>query len=93
MAVSGEPFLIDSGQPVSGEEPARAQDRRAGLSVAGRTVRARAVSPQLCAVARDAIISAQEHPDWLADKAKGTLRGKRPQLRPALRGKVTDHIG
>jgi transposase len=40
-----------------------------------------------------AIISGQEHPDWLADKANGTLRGKRPQLRPALRGKVTDHIG
>jgi transposase len=25
-----------------------------------------------------AIIAGQEHPDWLADKAKGTLRGKRP---------------
>jgi len=38
-----------------------------------------------------AIIAGQEHPDWLADKAKGTLRGKRPQLRLALRGRITDH--
>jgi transposase len=38
-----------------------------------------------------AIMAGQEHPDWLADKAKGTLRGKRPQLRLALRGRITDH--
>jgi len=38
-----------------------------------------------------AIIAGQEHPDWLADHAKGTLRGKRPQLRLALRGRITDH--
>lgn len=37
------------------------------------------------------IIAGQEHPDWLADKAKGTLRGKQPQLRLALRGRITDH--
>ena len=38
-----------------------------------------------------AIIAGQEHPDWLADKAKGSLRGKRPELRLALRGRITDH--
>src|SRR5580692_1558362 len=38
-----------------------------------------------------AIIAGQEHPDWLADHAKGTLRGKRPELRLALRGRITDH--
>jgi len=38
-----------------------------------------------------AIMAGQEHPDWLADKAKGTLRGKRPELRLALRGRITDH--
>jgi transposase len=38
-----------------------------------------------------AFIAGQEHPDWLADKAKGTLRGKRPQLRLVLRGRLTDH--
>jgi transposase len=38
-----------------------------------------------------AIIDGQEHPDWLADKAKGKLRGKRPELRLALRGRITDH--
>ena len=38
-----------------------------------------------------AIIAGQEHPDWLADKAKGTLRGKRPELRLALRGRITPH--
>jgi transposase len=38
-----------------------------------------------------AIIAGQEHPDWLADKAKGTLRGKRAELRLALRGQITDH--
>jgi len=38
-----------------------------------------------------AIIAGQEHPDWLADKAQGTLRGKRAELRLALRGRITDH--
>lgn len=38
-----------------------------------------------------AIIAGQEHPDWLADKAKGTLRGKRPDLRLALRGRIREH--
>ncbi len=38
-----------------------------------------------------AIIDGQDHPDWLADKAKGTLRAKRPELRLALRGRVTEH--
>jgi transposase len=38
-----------------------------------------------------AIIRGQEHPDWLADHAKGTLRGRRPELRLALRGRITDH--
>jgi transposase len=38
-----------------------------------------------------AIIAGQEHPDWLADHAKGRLRGKRPELRLALRGRITDH--
>jgi len=38
-----------------------------------------------------AIIDGQEHPDWLADKAKGRLRSKRPKLRLALRGRITNH--
>lgn len=38
-----------------------------------------------------AIIDGQEHPDWLADKAKGTLRGHRPELRLVLRGRITEH--
>jgi transposase len=38
-----------------------------------------------------AIIKGQQHPDWLADHAKGTLRGKRHQLRLVLRGRITDH--
>jgi transposase len=37
------------------------------------------------------LIAGQEDPDWLADHAKGTLRGKRPELRLALRGRITDH--
>jgi hypothetical protein len=40
-----------------------------------------------------AIIDGQEHPDWLADKAKGTLRSKRPDLRLVLRGRITAHHG
>jgi transposase len=39
----------------------------------------------------EAIIEGQEHPDWLADKAKGTLRGKRADLRLVLRGRITEH--
>jgi transposase len=38
-----------------------------------------------------AIIAGQEHPDWLADRAKGNLRGKLPELRLAMRGRITDH--
>ena len=38
-----------------------------------------------------AMIEGQEHPDWLADRAKGTLRGKRPELRLVMRGRITDH--
>jgi len=38
-----------------------------------------------------AIIAGQEHPDWLADKAKGSLRGRRAELRLVLRGRITDH--
>jgi hypothetical protein len=39
----------------------------------------------------EAIIAGQEHPDWLADKACGTLRAKRNQLRLVLKGRITDH--
>jgi transposase len=39
----------------------------------------------------EAIIAGQEHPDWLADKAKGTLRNKRNQLRLVLRGRIREH--
>jgi transposase len=38
-----------------------------------------------------AIIAGQEHADWLADKACGTLRAKRDQLRLVLKGHITDH--
>lgn len=38
-----------------------------------------------------AIIAGQEHPDWLADKAKGRLRGRRPDLRLVLRGRIREH--
>ena len=38
-----------------------------------------------------AIIRGQTDPGWLADYAKGTLRGKRPELELALRGRITDH--
>jgi transposase len=37
------------------------------------------------------IIAGQEHPDWLADKACGTLRAKRDQLRLVLKGRITNH--
>jgi len=39
----------------------------------------------------EAIIAGEDRPDWLADKAQGTLRTKRNQLRLVLRGKVTEH--
>jgi transposase len=39
----------------------------------------------------EAIIAGQEHPDWLADKACGTLRNKRDQLRLVLKGRITSH--
>jgi transposase len=38
-----------------------------------------------------AIVDGQQHPDSLADHAKGTLRGKRPELRLALRGRITNY--
>ena len=38
-----------------------------------------------------AILAGQSHPDWLADKAQGRLRGKRPALRLALRGRIREH--
>lgn len=37
------------------------------------------------------IIQGQQHPDWLADKAKSHLRKKREQLRLVLRGQITEH--
>lgn len=37
------------------------------------------------------VIAGEERPEWLADWAQGTLRGKRAQLRLVLRGHVTDH--
>jgi transposase len=39
----------------------------------------------------EAIVAGQEHPDCLADKACGTLRPKRDQLRLVLKGRITDH--
>ena len=39
----------------------------------------------------EAIIAGEDRPDWLADKAQGTLRSKRNQLRLVLRGQVTEH--
>jgi transposase len=38
-----------------------------------------------------AIVAGQADPGALADLARGRLRGKIPQLRQALRGRVTDH--
>jgi transposase len=38
-----------------------------------------------------AIVSGQADPEVLAELARGRLRGKIPQLRQALRGRVTDH--
>jgi len=37
-----------------------------------------------------AIVKGREHPDWLADHAKGTLRGKRSELRLFLRELTED---
>jgi transposase len=39
----------------------------------------------------EAISAGEDRPDWLADKAQGTLRSKRNQLRLVLRGQVTEH--
>jgi transposase len=38
-----------------------------------------------------AMIAGEEDPAALADRARGRLRGKLPELRAALRGAVTDH--
>jgi transposase len=38
-----------------------------------------------------AILDGYEHPLELAERVKGTLRGKIPQLRLALSGRITDH--
>jgi transposase len=38
-----------------------------------------------------AIIAGRVNPDWLADKAQTSLRGKIPELRLALRGRITPH--
>jgi len=38
-----------------------------------------------------AIIRGQQDPGWLADYARGTLRGKRAPLELALRGRITEH--
>jgi transposase len=38
-----------------------------------------------------AMIDGEDDPEKLADEAKGSLRGKRPQLVEALRGGVTEH--
>ncbi len=38
-----------------------------------------------------AILNGYEHPMELAERVKGTLRGKIPQLRLALNGRITDH--
>jgi transposase len=38
-----------------------------------------------------AIIEGQEDPGRLAERAKGSLRGKIPELKRALHGRVTDH--
>jgi transposase len=38
-----------------------------------------------------AIIDGQEDPTRLAERAKGSLRGKIPELKRALRGRATDH--
>ena len=38
-----------------------------------------------------ALIEGQHSAEWLADKARGSLRGRREELRVVLRGHVTDH--
>lgn len=38
-----------------------------------------------------AVVAGQAGPEALADLARGRLRGKIPQLRQALRGRVTRH--
>jgi transposase len=39
----------------------------------------------------EAMIAGEQRPDWLADKAQGSLRRKKNQLRVVLRGRMTDH--
>jgi transposase len=39
----------------------------------------------------EALIAGQEDPDVLAEMARGKLRAKLPQLRAALKGRVTEH--
>lgn len=38
-----------------------------------------------------AILDGYDHPMELAERVKGTLRGKIPELRLALNGRITDH--
>lgn len=38
-----------------------------------------------------ALIAGEQRPEWLADKAVGTLRNKREELRLVLRGEVSGH--
>jgi hypothetical protein len=51
----------------------------------------RSLSPKIPIPRKGGIIAGQEHPDWLADKAYGTLRAKRDQLRLVLKSRITDH--
>ena len=37
------------------------------------------------------LIAGEERPEWLADRAVGTLRNKRGELRLVLRGQMTEH--
>jgi len=37
------------------------------------------------------LIQGRTDPGWLADYARGSLRGKREELELVLRGRVTDH--
>jgi hypothetical protein len=52
MAGAGGPLRLDSSQPISGQEPSRAQDRRAGQSMGRGVVSAWADPAQLRAAAR-----------------------------------------
>ena len=39
----------------------------------------------------DGIVKGKTDPGWLADYAKGSLRGKREELELALRGNIREH--